>query len=94
MPVEDHPVHPSTVRTNPHPSCWNKPRRREPYHVKDGFILAYIGNHRFEAVQILKLIPDPLSLECRYDQPLGMWECEGCEHINPDYVRKIREQQS
>lgn len=82
MPVEDHPVHPSTIRTNPHPGCWNQPRSREPYLVKDGFTLSYVGAGRYEAIQRFKTIPDPLSLECRYDQHLGPEECEGCQHIN------------
>lgn len=79
MPVEDHPIHPSTIRGSNHKNgCWNQPRSRNPYLVKDGF--HEDGRQRFV------LIDDVGSLECKNDGKVGkegdQKYCDGCQHKN------------
>lgn len=82
MPVLDHEVHPSTkIGPDHRAGCWNKPRTRHYYMVKNGFGVTYAGNGLYESVQMWKEIRDPLSLECQYDQSIAPEHCAGCEHI-------------
>lgn len=77
MPVEDKPVLPAnSIGADWNPGCWNKPRTRNPYQVKNGFKLVQIAKDKYEGVQMFKTIPSVNSLECHSDCP----ECVGCDH--------------
>ena len=91
MAVLNHDIHPSTQRGADHkPACYNKPRTRNPYLVKDGWRFVYDGSGHYESVQMWKVIDDTGSLECRSDCA----ECVGCEHFDTSYVDRIKKEGS
>ena len=78
MPVDDHPVHPSTKIGQGHRyGCWNLPRTRKPYMVKDGHAPTKWPS---ETMQRWTKIEDTGSIECRYDLAVSDPHCSGCEH--------------
>ena len=88
MPVVDTPVHPSTSVGDDHRyGCHNKPRIREPYHVKNGY--ARLGRN---AIQRVKVIEESGSPECRYDRSMTDASCTGCEHrgSGEQYAEDVR----
>lgn len=66
MPVEDHPIHPSTQKgADFRYGCWN----HEP------FAAGYIAHPWSRA----KYVPHVMSTDCKYDIKDDL-NCEGCKH--------------
>lgn len=82
MPVDDHPVHPKTIRADG--ALWgcNNAERKPGYWAPDGYKVAQSenGGHRVVLPQ-MKFIEDTSSLECHtvthFDDPA----CAGCKKL-------------
>lgn len=78
MPVDDHPIHPSTqVGKDFRYGCWNGNREFMGYAAPDRELNLLTGVYELKAVWI----EHKLSKECQYDKPLDP-ACEGCNHRN------------
>lgn len=86
MPVEDHPIHPHGVRNaDYHPWCYNKPRTRTSYWVRNGWL--DVGTEHSSPCWVL--VEDTSSVNCR--QILDLPECSGCTaEKDHEYINKMR----
>lgn len=86
MPVEDHPVHPSTVQ-KPTYGCVNRPAAKMTLTVKDG--LTFTSDGKLAAFK-MKEIPFVGSLECMYDFSATDARCGECCHRESmlDHIEK------
>ena len=76
MPVEDHPIHPSTQKgANYRYGCWNRGSFAAGYYAPDR---VYRPDGTFYTVQTF--IRHATSTDCKYDKPLDP-TCEGCAHV-------------
>lgn len=82
MPVDDHPVHPRTIRTDG--TLWgcNNAKRSAGYWAPDGHKMAQVGEcgHKVVLPQ-MKWVVDTSSVVChspvRFDDPA----CKGCKKL-------------
>jgi hypothetical protein len=78
MPVDDHPIHPSTQKgADFRYGCWNGNRNFMGYPAPDRKLNLLTGNYDYVAVWI----DYKLSKECRYDLSDKDRNCEGCTHV-------------
>lgn len=71
MAVENHPVHPSTMKdSNKLRHCTNRTDFKPFLYVQNG----WTGDGR----KVMKSMPFTMSNECRYDKSLTDAECTGC----------------
>ena len=78
MPVDDHPVHPSTkVGPDWRYGCWNREEYTEAYSAPNRRSGAngYEPTFWMERVRI----PFRMSRPCQYDLSATDWMCEGCK---------------
>lgn len=78
MPVEDHPIHPSTqIGLDKRYGCWNRPEFSDGYSAPQRRAGAngYQPTFWMERVRI----PFRMSRPCQYDLSAGDWMCEGCK---------------
>lgn len=81
MPVLDHEVRERTKQdSDARYGCHDKPRKREPLLVRDGWAESKTPNGFHLAAQLLETVLDFGSLECRYDKSLTDPKCAECEH--------------
>ena len=77
MPVDDHPVHPSTKKGQDYRyGCWNGSRDFYGYAAPDRVLNLLTGLYELKAVWI----DHKLSKECRYDLFAKDPACAGCLH--------------
>lgn len=87
MPVDDHPVHPSTVKQEHHEHCWNnRPERKGGYWAQDGWIhmdLDVDGMPRMSSPRWVWIHTMPSAYTCA--QPGNGFKpqptCIGCRHL-------------
>ena len=82
MPVEDHPVHPSTKKgTDFRYGCWNRDEFSEAYYAMQ----RTSGTDGFKPTWWLERvrIPFRMSRQCQYDLSANDKNCEGCKRRNP-----------
>ena len=79
MPVEDHPVHPSTQKgADFRYGCWNIERDSCGYWTSERvFRMDCRGETQVHIVP--KWIPNVMSTDCRYDLSAADQNCAGCE---------------
>lgn len=86
MPVDDHPVHPKTIRADG--TLWgcNTSRpgytgRKPGYWAPAGYVLREVHDGMAVVEPLAKWVKDTSSLEChtttRFDDPA----CKGCERV-------------
>jgi len=77
VPVEDHPIHPSTQKGDDFRyGCWNGARIFEGYVAPDRKLDLLTGNYDLVAVWI----PHNMSTDCKYDLSHKDNNCRGCKH--------------
>lgn len=77
MPVDDHPIHPSTQKgADFRYGCWNGDREFLGYAAPDRELNLLTGKYELNAVWIRH----ELSKECRYDLSHKDNNCNGCKH--------------
>lgn len=78
MPVDDHPIHPSTQKGKDFRyGCWNRKPFAKNYRVPVRETWNSLMFHYGTAV-----VPYVMSTQCKYDMALGDPYCDGCKHIN------------
>lgn len=91
MPVEDHPVHPSTMRgADARYGCHDRPEYVSGYMSPDGLWPSGCSTHQHIK---MRFVPHVMSTSCRYDMSLSDPKCHACKHrgSGDEYDRKIRE---
>ncbi len=85
MPVEDIPVHPSTVGSERYDACRNKVRQ-------EGYWVQSLSYRRNPPMRVWHWVEDSSSTDCRYDRSLTDCKCEGCPRRGQgeDYDRRMR----
>ncbi len=85
MPVEDHPVHPSTVGSERYGACQTK--QRQP-----GYFAHDTTYHGRAPMRTLRWIEDRSTVACRYDMRADDPKCEGCPQkaFADEYDEKLR----
>lgn len=85
MPVEDHPVHPSTVQSADYRcgchSANNPNRRASGYWAPDGYKVAQVegAGERKVVLPVMRWIPHAMTTDCRHKvKPEA--GCTGCEY--------------
>jgi hypothetical protein len=85
MPVDDHPIHPSTQKgADFRYGCWNHKPFTDGYYAKDRI---YRGNGTF--YEVLTYIKHAMTKDCRFDMALTDPSCADCQHINME-VQDVR----
>ena len=80
MPVEDHPVHPSTrIDEAFRWQCNNRPPFAKGYMAPDGYAPAYAGATQMH-VQ-MKFVRHEMTTTCQNDIRATDAGCRGCKHI-------------
>lgn len=83
MPVDDHPVHPSTKKgPDFRYGCWNRGEYAESYYApqRTAGTDGYKPTFWLERVRI----PFRMSRPCQYDLSATDWMCEGCKRRKSD----------
>ena len=84
MPVDDHPIHPSTqIDAGKRYGCWNHRPFASGYYAPNR-VHGFEGRFSVE----LKWIAHAMSRECRYDQ-LEDPRCIGCRYLT-DKLRSVQ----
>lgn len=63
------------------PNCYNRPPYKDTVYVQDGWIAP--NPTSMTRIASMKLIPDPMSKDCKQHGPNGAatlygWNCDGC----------------
>ena len=78
-PVDDHPVHESTIKTSHHPGCFDRPPFNDYYWAPDGHTLPDDKYLRDRVELMMEKIQHTMTTECQAAKQ-HYKECEGCKH--------------
>lgn len=90
MPVDDHPIHPSTQKGKDFRyGCWNRKPFADGYTAPNGYAEIMDDVRGWWDARIkLTFIPHAMSKECKYDLSHKDAACEGCKHKMIDLQRE------
>lgn len=87
MPNYDIPTHPSVVKTNPHPGCYNRGDFKHGYTV----VVKEVGPNGYTGRLMPQVITHTMSKECRQGVYGELEECIGCSaKKDTRYIEEMR----